>query len=205
MNQAKEMVNLSNTITAKLAKKEQASADTDTEDMKKLKGYFSSMGIIDCPVTKQGSGAKYFRDLAGEISRNLTEVIVRQGGVMTLSEVFCRLNRARSIAGLVSAEDLLNACRELNGLGGGEQRLRYSVYREVNLHVLEVVGGGERLEEICGLVEAGGGGGMSAHGLSRALECSLIVARKHLLDGEMVGRLCRDETGTDLKFYKNLF
>ncbi len=169
--------------------------------MKKLKGYFSSMGIIDCPVTKESSGSKYIKDLAGEISRSLSDVIVKQGGVMTLSDVFCRLNRARAIAGLVSADDLLNACKELNRLPGC--KLKYSVYKDFNLHVLEVAAG-YRLEEICEIVEKEEYG-MSAYGLSKELKCSLIVARKHLLDGECVGRLCRDETVTGLKFYKNLF
>lgn len=69
MNQAKEMVTLSNSITAKLAKQASSSVNEDEE---LLKGYFSNMGIIDSPVTKEGSGSKYFKDLAVEISRNLT-------------------------------------------------------------------------------------------------------------------------------------
>ena len=73
MNQAKEMVSLSNAITAKLAKEANKSGENeDDEDMSKLRGYFSSMGIIDSPVTKEGSGSKYFKDLAMEISRNMT-------------------------------------------------------------------------------------------------------------------------------------
>lgn len=70
MNQAKEMVNLSNSITAKLAK-DKANQEND-DDMDKLKGYFSNMGIINSPVTKETSGSKYFKDLAMEISTNLT-------------------------------------------------------------------------------------------------------------------------------------
>lgn len=73
MNQAREMVTLSNAITAKLARDAKFSgAEEEDADMAKLKGYFSSMGIIDRPVTKEASGSKYFKDLAMEISRNMT-------------------------------------------------------------------------------------------------------------------------------------
>ncbi len=57
INQAKDMVTLSNSLISKLAAKTAASAsattnDEETEDMNKLKGYFANMGIIDNPVTK---------------------------------------------------------------------------------------------------------------------------------------------------------
>lgn len=78
MNQAREMVTLSNAITAKLTREAKASgADEEDEDMAKLKGYFSSMGIIDRPVTKEASGSKYFKDLAMEISRNMTGMALK--------------------------------------------------------------------------------------------------------------------------------
>ena len=38
------------------------------------------------------------------------------GGMMTLSDAFCRLNRARGLE-LVSPDDLLNACAELSRAG----------------------------------------------------------------------------------------
>ena len=120
---------------------------------------------------------------------------------MTLSDVFCRLNRARAIAGLISPEDLLDACKQLNKQS---QSLKYNVYPEQNLHVLEIGSdNNQKLDEICQLID--GAGSMTAYGLSRAMGCSLIVARKHLFDGERIGRLCRDETSFGLTFYKNLF
>lgn len=158
MDQAKEMVGLSNTLIAKISKNTTKSAsgpsDEDDEDMKTLKSYFFNMGIIDNPVTKEESGSKYFKALAMEIFKSLSKVIVDHGGIMTLADVYCRLNRARGIAGLVSVEDLLNACKELNRL---DCELKYNVYKDINLHVLEIVGSGQqnkkRLEEICQLVE----------------------------------------------------
>ena len=114
MNQAKEMVNLSNVLIGKLAKNSSNEKSDDSEDMNKLKGYFSNMGIIDNTVTKETSGSKYYKDLAMEISHNFTQTIINEGGIMTLADVYCRLNRARGIAGLISSEDLLNACKQIN-------------------------------------------------------------------------------------------
>jgi ESCRT-II complex subunit VPS36 len=98
MNQAKEMVNLSNTLIAKISKNAAASASSaneteDDEDMKKLKNCFLSMGLIDNPVTKESSGSKYYKDLAAEIHKNFSGIINDQGGIMTLADVYCRLNR----------------------------------------------------------------------------------------------------------------
>lgn len=120
---------------------------------------------------------------------------------MTLSDVFCRLNRARAIAGLISAEDLLNSCKQLNKLN---EKLKYNIYTDLNLHVLEISSiHNDKINEISNIVVANES--VTPYGLSKIIGCSLIVAKKHLLDGERMGKLCRDDTGFGLKFYSNLF
>lgn len=206
MNQAKDMVNLSNSIINKMAAKEAAKSTDETddsEDMKKLKGYFHNMGIIDNPVTREESGSKYYKALALEIYNNLTKVIEQHGGIMTLADVYCRLNRARAIAGLVSVDDLLNACKELNKLN---YELKYNIYKDLNLHVLELVGSDfirRKLTEICDIIRQHES--LTAYALSKLIDSSLIVAKKLLLDGEKNGLLCRDDTNMGLRFYPNLF
>ncbi len=166
MNQAKEMVSLSNVLISKLSKDKIKSSDAtnlddEDEEMKKLKTCFNNMGIIDNPVTKESSGSKYHKDLALEIYNTLSNKINEQGGIMTLVDAFCKfnnnnknkksnlliffcvntyiykgfLNRARAIAGLISPEDHINACKQLNKLN---VNLKYNVYSDLNLHVLEV-------------------------------------------------------------------
>jgi hypothetical protein len=205
MNQAKEMVELSNSIIAKINKEtaKEVTADEDTEDMKNLKSYFLNMGLIDNPVTKESSGSKYYKDLAMEIYKSMTRVVAENGCIMTMADVYCRLNRARGIAGLISSEDLLYACKELNKLN---KELRYCVYAELNLHVLEIQNSEaneRKLKEVVELVKRSEC--LTAYGLSRELNCSLNVAKKYLIDGERVGKLCRDDTNMGLKFYINLF
>ena len=217
MTQAKEMVSLSNSLIAKLVKASAAATATaasaeagnsDTDEMNKLKSYFANMGLVDNPVTKETSGSSYHTDLAREISKTLTPTIVASGGIMTLADVFCRLNRARGIAGLVSPDDLLNACKQMNksGVGSG---LRYNVYADLNLHVLELEADAhalvnkEKIVRVCELVDESEC--LTAYALSKALSVSLIVAKKFLLDAEKLGRLCRDDTSSGLKFYTNRF
>ena len=106
------------------------------------------------------------------------------------------------MAGLISAEDLLNACKELNKLN---LALKYNVYTDLNLHVLEMTtsDSSKKLKEICDFIEKCQC--VTAYTLSKQIECSLIVAKKLLLDGEKLGMLCRDETIHGLRFYINLF
>jgi hypothetical protein len=112
--------------------------------------------------------------------------------------------KARGIAGLISAEDLLNACKEINKMN---LNLKYNVYKDLNLHVLEMTTSdstnSKKLEEICDLVEKNKC--LTAYSLSKQIDCSLIVAKKLLLDGEILGMLCRDDTSHGLRFYTNLF
>ncbi len=138
-----------------------------------------------------------------EISHNFTQVIIDEGGIMTLADVYCRLNRARGIAGLISSEDLMNASKQINKMN---LKLKYNVYTDLNLHVLEIEtskANASKLDQVCELIEKNES--LTPYALSKLLNINLIVAKKFLLDGEKVGRLCRDDTNTGLKFYTNLF
>ena len=206
MNQAKDMVEVSNSIIAKINKSmvtSKAETDDESEDMKNLKSYFLNMGIIDNPVTKESTGSKYYRALALEIYNNMSKAIADNGCIMTLADVYCRLNRARGVAGLISSEDLIYACKELNRLN---YELKYNVYTDLNLHVLEIFNSEankKKMQQIEELIEKNES--LTAYGLSQLLNCGLNVAKKHLLDAERNGMLCRDDTNVGLKFYKNLF
>ncbi len=63
-----------------------------------FKSYLLSLGISD-PVTREthGSGSKYFRELAKQISTAMETPLKECGGLMTLTDVYCRINRARGM------------------------------------------------------------------------------------------------------------
>ena len=84
--------------------------------------------------------------------------------------------------------------------------MKYNVYKDLNLHVLEIEtssSNNKKLKEICDLTEKNEY--LTAYSLSKINECSLIVAKKLLLDAEKLGLLCRDDTSRGLRFYTNLF
>lgn len=75
-----------------------------------------SLGIED-PVTRDAykSNNEYYKSLAKQISNALLTPITEVGGMMSLTDVYCRINRARGLE-LLSPEDLLNACRLMESL-----------------------------------------------------------------------------------------
>ena len=75
-----------------------------------------SVGISN-PVTKEshGSGSIYHKELAKELAEYLDKIVHDVGGMITLSDVYCRFNRARGME-LVSPDDLINACNMFESL-----------------------------------------------------------------------------------------
>ena len=58
---------------------------------------------------------EYYKSLAREISDALEATVSEIGGMMALSDVYCRINRARGLE-LVSPDDLLNACKAMESV-----------------------------------------------------------------------------------------
>lgn len=85
--------------------------DITEDDTVRFKSYLLSMGIDD-PVTRDAykSNNEYYKSLARQISNALLTPITEVGGMMSLTDVYCRINRARGLE-LLSPEDLLNASR----------------------------------------------------------------------------------------------
>lgn len=83
----------------------------------RFKSYLMSLGIDD-PVTRDAykSDNQYYRSLAKQISDFMFTHVEEKGGMMALTDVFCWVNRARSLE-LLSPEDILNACRVMESLG----------------------------------------------------------------------------------------
>lgn len=202
IEKAKDMVKLSQVITEKVQNKIKNNEDDD-EEIKNLRSCLLNMGIIDNPVTKNSSGSKYLKELALEINRVLKNVVRDMGGVMTLNDVYCRINRARGMAGFISPDDLVNACNELNKLN---VELRYVFYKDTNLkcvQITELIENKERINEIYEIIEKNQY--VSVDSLSKLLKCNTLVAKQLLLYGERIGKFCRDDTIYGLNFYINLF
>uniref|UniRef100_A0A914XZW7 Vacuolar protein-sorting-associated protein 36 n=1 Tax=Panagrolaimus superbus TaxID=310955 RepID=A0A914XZW7_9BILA len=199
MEQAREMVNLSKTITERLRMKK---GDDITEDeTTQFKSYLLSLGVND-PVTKTtfGNGATYFEKLAEEITEVLEKPLTECGGTMTLPEAYCRINRARGVH-LISPEDLLLACQKLDKI---DSRITMYVFDSgVNVVQLRTVRVDQMTEETAELVKELGRA--DAYKIALLNSISPVLAKERLLAAETVGRICRDDSVEGLYFFWNRF
>lgn len=200
MGLAKDMVSLSKSISNKIKER---SGDVSADDTTQFRSYLLSLGIDD-PVTREafGSETQYHHNLAKEITQALEDPVKEAGGVMLLSEVYCRINRARGLQ-LLSPEDVMHACHVMKKLG-----------LSLNLHTFE---SGVQVVQITGLdqekvVEATVEAlnchevdGVSAGDLARDCGMPLLLAQERLLQAEQCAKAVRDESSEGLRFFPNLF
>ncbi|XP_050074877.1 vacuolar protein-sorting-associated protein 36 [Anopheles maculipalpis] len=195
MGMAKDMVAITNAVSAKIRERQGEISEDETV---RFKSYLLSLGIDD-PVTRDGtrSNSEYFLKLSRQLCEMLLDPITEAGGMMSLADVYCRVNRARGLE-LLSPEDLLEACRLLMGPIKLREFPSGAMVLQLDTHDDVLVS--ERTVE---LVEQNVS--MSPDELAR-LECiSLLLARERLLTAEGFGQLCRDESIEGLRFYPNKF
>lgn len=198
MDMAKEMVALSKSISQKL--KEKGSSLTDDETIM-FKSHLLSLGISD-PVTKSayGSSNTYHRELAKQLAEVLEQPVRDAGGILAMTDVYCRINRARGLE-LLSPEDLLNACKVMESL---QLPLRLHVF-ESGVTVLKLATQNDEnmATETRQLIDEHGS--LSAEQLSPLVHIPVILAKERLICAEQRGLACRDDTVEGLLFYPNLF
>ncbi|XP_029036325.1 vacuolar protein-sorting-associated protein 36 isoform X1 [Osmia bicornis bicornis] len=198
MEMAKDMVSISKTISAKIRERQ---GDITEDETVRFKSYLMSLGIDD-PVTRDAykSSNEYFKQLAKQLANILEEPIKEVGGMMTLTDVYCRVNRARGLE-LLSPEDLLNASRQLAPLDlpivlrvfdSGVMILQIRSYDDDSI-----------ADVIADLIK--GRGSLTAEELAQSEGISVLLARERLLVTEKRGKACRDDTIEALRFYPNLF
>jgi len=116
---------------------------------------------------------------------------------MTITEVYCRINRARGLE-LVSPDDVLNACKLLNGPMKLRQYPSGAMILQLENHNDEQVA-----EEIAKLLEQKGS--LSIAECARENNLSVFLTHERFLIAERAGKVCRDESVEGLRFYPNLF
>lgn len=198
MEKAKDMVHVSKTIANKIREKQ---GDITEDETVRFKSYLLSMGIPN-PVTREthGTGDRYYIQLAHELNDVLEAPINDCGGMMTLTDAYCRVNRARGME-LLAPEDLLHACEIMESL---KLNIRFRVF-DSGVMVLQSRSHNEEeaIEQTVDVVKKKGSA--TAEELSQLIGVSVILARERLLLSEKVGGICRDENVEGLRFYPNLF
>ncbi|XP_070169585.1 vacuolar protein-sorting-associated protein 36 isoform X3 [Polyergus mexicanus] len=198
MDMAKDMVAISKTISAKIRERQ---GDITEDETVRFKAYLMSLGIDD-PVTRDAykSRNEYFEQLAKQLAYILEEPIKEIGGMMTLTDVYCRVNRARGLE-LLSPEDLLHASRRLAPLGLPIVLRSFDsgvMVLQIRSHDDNAVV--DRITELLREKES-----MTAEDLAQSEGISVLLARERLLVTEKHGKACRDDSIEALRFYPNLF
>lgn len=116
--------------------------------------------------------------------------------MMSLADVYCRVNRARGLE-LLSPEDLLHACERLSG----PIKLRRFPSGAM---VLQLESHDDELISIDTLEKVKAAESLAVEELAKQLGISLLLAKERLLVAERLGRVCRDESVEGLRFYPNL-
>lgn len=119
---------------------------------------------------------------------------------MTLTDVYCRVNRARGME-LLSPEDLINSCKLMETLN---LPVRFRVF-DSGVKVLQLLSHSESqaIKDTEEVVRQHGSA--TADELSKLVGLSVVLARERLLASERVGKLCRDDSSEGLRFHPNLF
>ncbi|XP_023178100.1 vacuolar protein-sorting-associated protein 36 [Drosophila hydei] len=194
MAMAKDMVGLSKNISGKI--REQRGEISEDETVR-FKSYLLSLGIDD-PVTRDNfsSNTAYFNSLAQQVCQMLLDPIEEHGGMMSLADVYCRVNRARGLE-LLSPEDLLHACERLSGPIKLRRFPSGAMVLQLESHDDEVI-------SIDTLQKVRDAESLAVEELAKQLRISLLLAKERLLVAERMGKVCRDESVEGLRFYPNL-
>jgi len=194
---AKPMVKLVSTISNKIKERQGSISEDETVIFRQQ---LLSLGIKD-PVTKAkfGSGHVYYQKLAGEISKALESQVKETGGMMSLVEAYCRLNRARGVQ-LVSPEDLMNACNMLAKLN---LPLKLREFHDSKVKVLqhESFDDDTCIAVTVSLVDQHLSLTPEEH--ARIAGIPLLLAKQSLILSEERGKLCRDASVEGLRFFPN--
>ncbi|XP_030056295.1 vacuolar protein-sorting-associated protein 36 [Microcaecilia unicolor] len=198
MDKAKEMVELSKSIANKIKEKQ---GDITEDETIRFKSYLLSMGIAN-PVTREtyGSGTHYHMQLAKQLVGILQSPLEERGGIMSLTEVYCLVNRARGLE-LLSPEDLVNACKMLEAL---KLPLRLRVF-DSGVMVIELQSHNEEEMVASALETVSEKGSLTSEEFAKLVGMSVLLAKERLLLAEKMGHLCRDDSVEGLRFYPNLF
>lgn len=198
MEMAKPMVNLAKSISTKIRDKQGGITEDETVQ---FKSYLLSLGIDD-PVTKEtaGSDKKYYAGLAKEMFLILDSPLQEAGGLMTLTDAFVRVNRARGLE-LLSPDDLLLAAKTLGECG--LPMVLHTFPTGVMVLRSHNVSDEQQRQSLCNLVESSGS--LTAEELGQTQGLSVILAKEQLVSAETEGVLCRDDSVEGLRFYPNLF
>ncbi|TYZ59771.1 hypothetical protein PybrP1_007654 [[Pythium] brassicae (nom. inval.)] len=210
MDKARDMVALIERYKDTM-KAAEAADDTDADadagrqdeaaDISKLSALMLDMGITS-PVTRENAGSAYYQQLARQLAEFLGAHMPRNGGIMTLSDIYCMFNRARGVE-LVSPDDVYHAAMlqrklqlgyHVRKFDGGLIVLQSDSHREDRV-----------ADRLLAMATKASTGYITSSDVSIELHTSFPLAWEYLKVAEELGKLCRDDTFEGVNFYPNAF
>ncbi|CAH0477142.1 unnamed protein product [Peronospora belbahrii] len=204
MTKARDMVSLIERYVDTQKAVKSAGEDGTTskeEDINKLSSLMLDMGITS-PVTRENSGAAYYEQLARQLTEYLSDHMPRNGGIMTLSDIYCMFNRARGVE-LVSPDDLYHAALLQKKLKLGYSMRKFPgglIVLQTDSHREDIVA-----ERLAKMAQKSSSGYITSTDVSVEMHTSIPLAWEYLKVAEDLGKLCRDETFEGTNFYPNKF
>ena len=191
MKHAKKMVNIANKI---------ASSKEMNRNMSEFDKMLHDLGI-QSPVTKEIAGSEYHKLLARQLCDFLNKILNDNGGMMTLTDIYCLYNKARGTE-LVSPDDLIQAMKlmpslnlpmKLKSFKSGVIVCQLTKYNDKDFAKIIV----DCINKSQGQI--------NELKLANMTGISLELAREQLINAEELGYICRDESNEGLIFYNNIF
>lgn len=195
MAMAKDMVAVSKSISSKMMERQ---GEISADETVRFKSYLLGMGIDD-PVTRDGfqSNVDYYMSLSNQICQILLNPITEAGGMISVADAYCRVNRSRGLE-LLSPEDMLNASQHMSGPIKMRRFPTGTMVLQLETHDDNVVA-----REVAALVKEHQS--MSYEQLARHMSISIVLAQARLLAAEQLATVCRDESIEGLRFFPNIF
>lgn len=183
-------------------------SDTTSQiaEVNEMESIMQSIGIVS-PVTRLAAGRSYHQQLARQIADILIQQnrLQRLGGMITLSDLYCLVNRARGTE-LLSPDDLLSAVQCMPQLRLGMQLYTFSSgVKVIQLDSLNENDFFDKLADVAKKDPEFSQNGMNATHVARLFNVSLILAKERLIAAEKKEYICRDESIEGLQFFVNKF
>lgn len=163
---------------------------------------------IDSPVTREvvGNDTKlYRRQLAIQLASYLPSAVVAVGGIMTVADAYCLINRVRATTEYVSPSDFTGALMHFKD---GRVASRLTLFRfesgvtALKIDMTKEPGG---IEKVAAMAEEDGRTSISALEVMQKRNIPVQTALELLESAEQAGLLVRDETTAGVRFFKNRF
>jgi len=192
MDHAQKMVKMAE----QFAKSQEVKENQDEFDK-----MMADLGISN-PVTKESAGQAYHQLLARQLAEFLLKPLERNGGMLSLVDVYCLYNRARGTE-LVSPKDLLDALTIMARLNLPVKLRRF----KSGVMVAQLASQDEekRATKVLELTISKTIRGIDEMEVCKQLNLSVQLGLEELLAAENQGLICRDSHLSGTRFYPNFF